>query len=707
MKRFALLAALLASTLAPACSPSSESDETAESENNALSAKPYEGTCTPGGRICAYFAPTDMPIHAIVNAMKSAQRSIRIATYNINVREIADVLRQRMDAGVKVELLEDFAHAIEDQHDQNSVWVRLGEHPNLKKYLSPVFRGGNPQMHNKILVVDEERVFFGSANWTYTGLVGNFENIMSVKDRAIAAKFTAELDEISFLSKTSCESFALDASDCGKGTETYPADFEHLALEGFFKAAPQGPIDRSRQGCASLVNGDGLLIPGNQPRIADVAVFKSCFTDPALADKYATFVQRIAENEKYVDGTSVKADPPVLERVTTQSGSSFDAVTFRHRDNQTGDFRVYFSGEDDLEFKMIRELKALQENPGENFAYLSTNFLTNSRLVREVAKLKDVGVRTRVFFDRGRFRDSNFHSQFFTLSKMGFTYGLGSPQLKVEEGPRQNGRVSFSITELPQREDEESLAKHVVTVFNNDLSGNYGANHNKFAVLGRKTADGSFKVTILNGSANWSAMAMQQNDENLVIIEDQHAAAIYLREFLSQEYVYRYGQDENSRGFIEDFEFVANRVPCVKAAFGRPTEACKDELGTSWKPPVGGALIMAVKGVPAPVDGSKRLWAWVSNWQPPTEGAPPGRAFELLSYGTFEGKWVTSIPYAPGAELKYKFFIAPANVDPNRDGLDAPGIEWEYGGVGNDRRATLGSRPVMTLRDSNMQWGSP
>src|SRR5688500_7556658 len=109
MKRFAA-AALLATlaALAPACAKTEGSDDTAESENTALSAKPYEGTCSPGGRICAYFAPTDMPVHAIVNAMRGAQRSIRIATYNINVREIAEVLRQRMDAGVKVELLEDF-----------------------------------------------------------------------------------------------------------------------------------------------------------------------------------------------------------------------------------------------------------------------------------------------------------------------------------------------------------------------------------------------------------------------------------------------------------------------------------------------------------------------------------------------------------------------------------------------------------------------
>jgi hypothetical protein len=116
---------------------------------------------------------------------------------------------------------------------------------------------------------------------------------------------------------------------------------------------------------------------------------------------------------------------------------------------------------------------------------------------------------------------------------------------------------------------------------------------------------------------------------------------------------------------------------------------------------------MAIKNVPAPLDGSRRVWVWVSNWQSPEQGASTGRAFELFSYGTFEGKWVTSIPYAPSTELRYKFFTAPGNVDPNRDGLGVAGLDWEYGGIGNDRRDTLGSRPLLTIRSSNLRWGNP
>lgn len=686
--------------VAAACTAPGDADyEIAESANTAVRDEPYDGTCSPGGRVCAYFAPTDMPVHAIVRAMRGAQRSIRIATYNINVPEIATVIRERLAAGVKVELMEDFHHAAGDDHDASSVWLRAGEHPNLVKYKLPVLRGGTPQMHDKILVVDGERVFFGSANWTFTGLVGNFENVMAVRDPEVVAKFEAELDELRDLAKLACESFAEAPSECGKGSETYPEHFRYLAEEGAFEPATRGgPVDATRPGCATLTDDrDGFLLPGNQPRIADPTALRSCFVDPALGERYASFAAAAAAIERYVDGTPVKSDPPVLDGYR---------VKFVHRDHQTGPFKVYFGGEDDLEWMMLRELRALEETPGEAFAYLSTNFLTNARLVKEVAKLKDLGVRTRVFFDRGRFADPNFRSQLETLGKMGFTLGVGAPRVAVVPNPSwQNGGPRWEVEKLAERETEETIADAAVSVFDNDLSGNYGANHNKFAVLGKRMPDGKVRVVLLDGSANWSAMAMQKNDENLVVVEDPYVAAIYLREMISQMYVYRYGQNESSPGLAADMAFVSARVPCFDAVMGHPTDACTEPSGQVWRPLVSGALVMAVKDVPAPLDGSRRVFAWVSNWQSPS-GERTGRAFELFSSSTFEGKWVTSIPYAPDSELRFKLLTAPAGVDPNT-GLGAAGIEWEYGGMDNDRRAVLGSRPLLTIRDSNMRWGRP
>jgi phosphatidylserine/phosphatidylglycerophosphate/cardiolipin synthase-like enzyme len=693
VSRFAFAGSLVGILSLLACAPLSH-DEDVDTSTAALASKPFEGTCSPGGRICAYFAPTDMPIHAVVSAMKRAQHTIRIATYNINIPEIATVLRERMDHGVKVELMEDYAHAVEDDPDPNSVWSKVGQHPNLVKYKLSVLRGGNPQMHDKILVVDSERVFFGSANWTFTGLVGNFENVMAIKDPAVVAKYEAELDELRDLAKLTCETFGTSPAECGKGNEVLSPEYHRLAMEGAFAAAPAGPIDATKPGCNVLTNDrDGLLLPGNQPRIADPSAFQACFVDAALGAKYAAFVAKAAAIEKYADGTQVKSEPPVLEN---------GKLRFKHADQQTGPVRVYFSGEDDVEWVMLKELRALESAPSESFAYLSTNFVTNSRLASEIAKLNQLGVRTRVFFDRGRFYDPNFTSQFYLLSKMGFTKGLGSPRLSVTSA--SGGK--WTIADLPEHEDEESLAKSAVSVFDNDLSGNYGADHNKFAVIGTKNADGTYRVRLINGSANWSGAAMDSNDENLVVVDDAHAAAIYLREMISQLYVYRYGQNEQSAGLLADMAFVAQRVPCFDAVMGKPNAACTEPSGAPWQPDVSGALVMAVKNVPVGLDYSRRVWAWVPDY-PGVDGAPAGRAFELFSYGTFEGKWVTSIPAAPGTNVRWKFFSAPASVDPNHDGLDQDGMQWEYGGIHNDRTATVGSRPLLTIRSSSLWWGSP
>lgn len=682
------------------------SEEAATARQN-----PYEGSCTPDGVSCAYFSPSDMPINAIADAFRSARRSIRIGTYNIDVPWLGDLLRRRLDDGVKVELLLDFKHAVgqsDPDEDGESVWSRLGEHPNLTKFAIPVLRGGNPQMHNKIIVIDDERVMFGSANWTYTGLVGNFENVFSTKDPTLLSKFVAEMDELRALSKAACDHFGAPREACGTGNISYVDHFKKLALDGGFKAVSEGAgglVDATKPGCANLTTAarGSLLIPGNQPRIADREQLKACFADATLGEKYVAFVDEVAQIERYADGTPVSSDPPVVETVTPASGQSFQSVQFRHRDNQQGGTRAYFSGEDNLEYVLTRELKALETTPAESFAYVSTNFITNSRLARSLATLKSRGVRVRAFFDRGRFLDANFHSQFATLGNIGFSYGIGSQQITVRPGDRlPDGRQAFEVVTIPDRETEESLESKAVSIFNNDLSGAYGANHNKFAVIGKPAGDGRYVVTVLNGSANWSAMAMQQNDENLTVLEDDKVGAMYLREVLSQMFVYRYAQRDDSTGYQADYEFAARRVPCLRAVMGEPTGACTAPNGQPWAPAVASPVVVAVKDVPALPDSGVRVWAWVSNWRN-ADGTVKPRAFELFSGSTFAGKWVMSIPAPLGANLKLKFFKTPASVDPNRDGLGA--ANWEYSGVGNDREFRANTKPVMALRDSNLTWG--
>jgi len=56
---------------------------------------------------------------------------------------------------------------------------------------------GNPgQMHHKVIIVDGERVAFGSYNFSYSAESRNDENLVIVHDPAFAAQFRMEFERI-------------------------------------------------------------------------------------------------------------------------------------------------------------------------------------------------------------------------------------------------------------------------------------------------------------------------------------------------------------------------------------------------------------------------------------------------------------------------------------------------------------------------------
>jgi hypothetical protein len=71
--------------------------------SSALSAQSsfFSGECTPDLKICAHFAPADMPVSAVEDFLKSAKSSIKIATYNMNVKTIPKILTAKLKEGVK------------------------------------------------------------------------------------------------------------------------------------------------------------------------------------------------------------------------------------------------------------------------------------------------------------------------------------------------------------------------------------------------------------------------------------------------------------------------------------------------------------------------------------------------------------------------------------------------------------------------------
>ncbi len=587
----------------------------------------YQGTCTPDGRICGHFAPTEIPVHAVASYLKSAQHSIRIATYNMDVLEYTDLLIDKLNAGVKVEFGLDYKHAVEGR----SVWSKLPAHANLKRLRLPVLRGGNPQMHNKMILIDDQIVLFGSANFTYSGLVANYENVMAIKDASTVAKFRAEFEELMANADEACRLFGTPASGCGQASETWDENFNLMTTEARLPANVFKTSTTCRRVAQDLGRGGaGFLDERNLPK----RDFLSCLKPGPFQSNLTALFDHIRKTEKYVDGTRT------------------DSAAMESKIHPKNEIETYFSPEDDTERVIVDELKKTLVHPKTSFAFLATNFITNGRIAETLEEMHDQGVRVVVFIDRGRYYDPNFQQQMAILKKIG------------------------------------------AMVFDNQLTGPYGCNHNKMAIVGAGTGHGdATELTLINGSANWSSSAFRKNDENVVLLRQQEAIAIYSREILSQHFVYQFAQQSQSSAWLDFKEYLTLRIPCLTALLV-PGESCVTSNGATWQPELKSTAILSLEN--APVDANQeQLWAWVARADGSTAFLP------LFTHEVFAGRWLTTVMAAPGSIVKFKFLKTPKAWDPN---FQPPkGEWWEYDGSTN-RELTVAPLAVHIV-NGIYKWG--
>ncbi len=595
------------------------------------------GNCTPEKMFCVFFSPSDSPVFAVNQYLNLAKRSIRIAAYQMDVKEFIPVILTKLNANVRVELLLDFKSSL--VLPNNPVWYSLKPHPNLIRYRVPSLRGGmNPQMNNKIILIDDEILIVGSADWTYGGLAGNYENILVVRDPLTIKKYSEELDELKNTAHVSCEIFSQSKAACGQGNEVWDSGFRSFATTGKLPAGStvSNPSDVN---CNRLEYG--LLDFANQPPVANLSV---CFND----QRFVELAKRVSELERWSDDSPVRMHPNRLQ----------------HVDTQVGRVKTYFNPEDNIEKVVGDHLEKTLQNPRESFVYMASNFVSNKKIAETLAKLHVAGVRMKIFMDRGRQEDENFQSQLELLKPLGFTKGL------------------------------VGVSSEKITLFDPRYTGPNVSNNNKFIVIGAGR-----QLFLLTTSATFSLSSMRRNDDNLLVIEDSRLAAIYLREALSQLYVYRYLQQENSAGYKDDVDFLSTRVPCMRALLGIDKSCSASMAGSTaeWVPFKDSSVLLSIGNVP--IDRQREtLWVWS-----PQLGARGG-AMQLLTHDLFMGRWITSVSLPPTKKtLQFKFFKMPVGADPNRDG-NISRATWEYPGQGNERSLPMPLLPVHGIRNL-YTWG--
>jgi len=135
--------------------------------------------------LAAYFAPGGGPKKATLAELQKAVKEVLVAMRDVTDAELADALAQARKRGVNVAVLVD-ANASSSCSSccekllTNDVDVRLASAP-----------GG---MNNAFAVIDRGVLLVGSYNWTTNACQNNCENLLVVRNSAVASHYASVFD---------------------------------------------------------------------------------------------------------------------------------------------------------------------------------------------------------------------------------------------------------------------------------------------------------------------------------------------------------------------------------------------------------------------------------------------------------------------------------------------------------------------------------
>ena len=119
-----------------------------------------------------------------MNAIKAARHTILVQAYSFTSHPIIKALVKAKDRGVTVKILLDKS-LIPGNNDyytpvpylkKHDIWMRVDAKPNIA--------------HNKVMVIDNNVVITGSFNFTNSAQKYNAENLLIIKDKKLAKKYS-------------------------------------------------------------------------------------------------------------------------------------------------------------------------------------------------------------------------------------------------------------------------------------------------------------------------------------------------------------------------------------------------------------------------------------------------------------------------------------------------------------------------------------
>ena len=126
------------------------------------------------------FTPPSGCAAVIESQISKALSSIYVQAYGMTSPTIVDALIKAHNRGVKVRILLDKSN-LKDKWSKRSLLVDVGVDVGIDKVSGIA--------HNKVMIIDEQRVITGSFNFTRAADSRNTENVIIINDKSVANEY--------------------------------------------------------------------------------------------------------------------------------------------------------------------------------------------------------------------------------------------------------------------------------------------------------------------------------------------------------------------------------------------------------------------------------------------------------------------------------------------------------------------------------------
>ena len=136
--------------------------------------------------IRVYFSPKGGCTEEIVKELHKAQKTVLMQAYSFTSKDIAEALVAAKKRGVDVQAILD-----KSVRKQGYTEADFLAHANVKTLID----AKHAIAHNKVMVIDDQTVITGSFNFTKAAETSNAENLLIIRDKTIADKYTKNWKE--------------------------------------------------------------------------------------------------------------------------------------------------------------------------------------------------------------------------------------------------------------------------------------------------------------------------------------------------------------------------------------------------------------------------------------------------------------------------------------------------------------------------------